>query len=543
MAKETKEELSATSVLPVDTEGVVFAGAPLSAQSRNIHLDGYELISELGHGGMGMVFLARQQKLNRLVAIKSLKVDAQNEEYGNWLAKEAITMAALNHPNIVGIYGLQQDDKNVYIIMEYIPGHTSIRDLVTRFKKIPEELVIRILISVVDGLMYIHSKKFIHRDMKPDNVLVYTEVPIEGLSLQQIFELPETRIKICDFGIARHTTPEKEKNKDGSNGGSAMGSPNYMAPEQCCTPDETDFRSDIYALAGTAIFMLTGKPPFQFNDRESLMNYKMEHDIPTPLEAGAKVSSRFSQIIAKMGRLMPDERYQSYPELLDDLKQALERLPSQKATSWAQKRASFWKKVNILTFAVILLAAFSLTYRYIHNKYFKVRMISLSSSMGYWTGERSTWQVSQYNIEDKPMVMTSLQPTQPIRLLRPIHPGQCLDFSARHPVTGEMLFEFSDDSNNHSILKWNYLLATKKNSFVFNVNGSEHIIEDIQPKKGNDWLSFHCELLPKGIVLYIEDELVCMVRTTAMTTTFFTVQLTTTPMASLKHIYIYDKKK
>ena len=191
MAKETKEELSATSVLPVDTEGVVFAGAPLSAQSRNIHLDGYELISELGHGGMGMVCLARQQKLNRLVAIKSLKVDAQNEEYGNWLAKEAITMAALNHPNIVGIYGLQQDDKNVYIIMEYIPGHTSIRDLVTRFKKIPEELVIRILISVVDGLMYIHSKKFIHRDMKPDNVLVYTEVPIEGLSLQQIFELPE----------------------------------------------------------------------------------------------------------------------------------------------------------------------------------------------------------------------------------------------------------------------------------------------------------------------------------------------------------------
>ena len=542
MAEQAKEELSATSVLPLDEDGVVFEGAPLSVQSRRIHLDGYELISELGHGGMGTVYLARQKRLNRLVAIKSMKLNAQVADYGDWLSKEAITMAALNHPNIVGIYELQRDDQNVYLIMEYVPGHTSLRDLIRRFKRIPEELAIKILISVVNGLMYIHSKNFIHRDMKPDNVLVYTEVPIEGLSLNQIFELPETRIKICDFGIASHSAPQNTPIKVEAKSGNIMGSPNYMAPEQCCNNGDVDFRSDIYALAGTAIFMLTGGPPFTFKDRESLLEYKMEHDIPTPTELGVKVSSRLSQIIAKMGRLMPEERYQNYPELLSDLKQALERLPGQRATTWAQKRASFWKKANLLTFAVILLAAFSLTYKYIHNKYFKVRMISLSSSMGYWTGERSAWMVSQYNIDDKPMVMTSLQPTQPIRLLRPIYPGQCLDFSARHPVTGEMLFEFTDDSNNHSILKWNYLLATKKNRFVFNVNGNEHVIEDIQPKKGTDWLSFHCELLPKGIVLYIEDELVCMVRTSAMSTTFFSVQLTTTPMASLKHIYIYDRK-
>ena len=312
MAEESKEELSATSVLPLDKDGVIYEGAPLSLQSRAIHLEGYELISELGHGGMGTVYLARQKQLNRLVAIKSLKLDTQNADYSKWLSTEAITMAALNHPNIVGIYELLQDDHNVYLIMEYIPGHTSIRDLIKRFKTLPEELVIKILISVVDGLMYIHSKNFIHRDMKPDNILVYAEVPIEGLSLQQLFELPETRIKICDFGIASHTAPQNTPIKVEATSGNIMGSPNYMAPEQCCDDGEVDFRSDIYALAGTAIFMLTGRPPFTFKDRESLLEYKMEHDIPSPAEAGTKVSARLSQIITRMGKLMPEERIPSF---------------------------------------------------------------------------------------------------------------------------------------------------------------------------------------------------------------------------------------
>ena len=543
MAEETKEELSATSVLPLDEDGVIYEGAPLSVQSRSIHLDGYELISELGHGGMGTVYLARQKQLNRLVAIKSLKLDAQSEEYGKWLSTEAITMAALNHPNIVGIYELQQDDHNVYLIMEYIPGHTSIRDLIKRFKRIPEELVIKILISVVNGLMYIHSKRFIHRDMKPDNVLVYTEVPIEGLTLRQIFELPETRIKICDFGIARHTTPQNAPIKVEPKSGNIMGSPNYMAPEQCYDNGEVDFRSDIYALAGTAIFMLTGGPPFKFKDRESLLKYKVEHDIPTPQELGVKVSSRLSQIIAKMGRLMPEERYQSYEELLFDLQMALERLPGRAATTWTQKRARLWRTVSLLTFLTLLLATLTYTYRFIHNKYFKVRMISLSSSLSLWKGERSAWSVAQYSTEDKPSVMTALQPTPPIQLVRAIFPGQCLDLSARHPVDGEMVFEISDDANNHSILKWNYSHATKKNSFVFTVNGNDHTIDGIQSKKGTDWLAFRFAILPKGIVLLIEDELVCMVRTPEMGTSYFTVQLTTTPMASLKHIYIFDRKK
>ncbi|MBR4221756.1 MAG: serine/threonine protein kinase [Victivallales bacterium] len=543
MAEETKEELSATSVLPSDTEGVVFAGAPLSAQSRAIHLDGYELISELGHGGMGTVYLARQKQLNRLVAIKSLKVDARNTEYSNWLSKEAITMAALNHPNIVGIYELLRDENNVYLVMEYIPGHTSIRDLIKRFKTIPEELVIIILISVVKGLMYIHGKDFIHRDMKPDNVLIYTEAPNEGLTLQQIFNQPETRIKICDFGIALHTSQKNGKVNDNSQGDNVMGSPNYMAPEQCCSPADADFRSDIYALAGTAIFMLTGGPPFKFKDRESLLEHKMEHDIPAPAEVGAKVSARLSQIITKMGRLLPDERYQSYEELLKDLETALESLPGRKVTTWTQKRARFWKTINIITLLMLLTAVLGVTYRYVHNKYFKVRMISLSSSMSLWKGERSAWTVDQYNTDDKPSVMTALQPTPPIQLVRAIFPEQCLDFSARHPIDGEMVFEISDEIGNHSILKWNYLHTTKKNSFVFTVNGNEHVIEGIQPRKETDWFAFRFTLLPKGILLLIEDELVCMVRTQEMGTSHFSVQLTTTPMASLKHIYIYDRKK
>ena len=542
MAEEHKEELNATSVLPSNTEGVIFEGAPLSVQSRSIHLEGYELISELGHGGMGTVFLARQKQLNRLVAIKSLKVDTKNAEYSKWLSTEAITMAALNHPNIVGIYELLQDHQNIYLVMEYIPGHTSIRDLIKRFKSIPEELVIIILISVVKGLMYIHSKEFIHRDMKPDNILVYTEAPIEGLGLQQIFELPETRIKICDFGIASHTAPKNATIKVEPQTGNIMGSPNYMAPEQCFDDGEVDFRSDIYALAGTAIFMLTGGPPFKFKDRESLLEYKMEHDIPSPAEMGVKVSSRLSQIITKMGRLLPEERYQSYEELLNDLEMALDRLPDRKVTTWTQKRARFWKSVNIITLLVLMLAALTLSYRYIHNKYFKVRMISLSSSLSLWRGERSAWTVDQYNTDDKPSVMTALQTTPPIRLMRAIFPGQCLDFSARHPVDGEMVFEVSDDTN-HSVLKWSYDHIKKKNSFVFTVNGNAHVIDDIHPKKETDWFSFRFALLPKGIVLLIEDELVCMVRTQEMKTSYFTVQLTTTPMASLKHIYIYDRKQ
>ena len=270
---------------------------------------------------MGAVYLAKQQSLNRYVAVKMIKSEyAHLPRYHDRIVAEARTMAALNHPNVISCYDIITTEEHVFLIMEYIPGGLNVKDLILRFGKLDATIVIRILTDVVEGLSYIHQKGFIHQDLKPDNLMIYCGTSSAANTPAEIFANPGNRIVISDFGIAREV--HKHEEQDSSTTQTVVGSPLYMPPEQYFTPDQIDFRADIYALASTAYHLLTGELPFQNQNAEELMRYKQTNGVPDPRalingtiqkdrNGEKKIIDELCEIIMRMGRPDPDDRYRS----------------------------------------------------------------------------------------------------------------------------------------------------------------------------------------------------------------------------------------
>lgn len=537
MPEELNQDSDTTAVIEVKSIDNVYPGHPLGKDSTSIHLKDCELISELGSGGMGTVYLARQSKLNRLVAIKALKVNEEKQERSReWLRSEAVTMAALNHPNIVACYDIVQEDDRVFIVMEFVPGQMSVRDLVKRFGNLPEYIVTRILLDVIRGLQYMYGKGFIHRDLKPNNLLVYSEKANEWNSIDELFADPTTCIKICDFGIARSmkqaTLPANSK--------VTLGSPNYMAPEQVFRLDQTDFRADIYSLAATAVFMLTGAPPFNFNERDKLFAYKVDHDIPNPLKLGAHITTRLALIITKMGRAAPEQRYQSYNNLFMDIEFSSYLLPGHHALAnrHEARLLSFWRSMALITVFILLFGAACFISQYVQKTYFKERMISLSSSIGYWEGDRRNWNVSPLDTKDKTLVLTGRKADSRIVLIQQLLPGQCIDFMARHPGRGTVVFELADSEVKQGRLLWNRD-SKGVNTFSFFMEGRQYPIEITNNSFGIDWLPCTIQLLKYGLMLKINGEEVCFVPIRNIKPCHFSVTMSSASLLMLKQVYLY----
>ena len=195
------------------------AAAP-SAQTdpedyKSIKLPGFDFCQCLGVGGMGAVYLAKQQSLGRYVAVKMIKSEyAHLPRYHDRIVAEARTMAALNHPNVISCYDIITTEDHVFLIMEYIPGGLNVKDLVLRYGRLEDTIVIRILTDVVEGLSYIHQKGFIHQDLKPDNLMIYCGTSNAASSPAEIFANPGNRIVISDFGIAREVHQQDNQNRD-----------------------------------------------------------------------------------------------------------------------------------------------------------------------------------------------------------------------------------------------------------------------------------------------------------------------------------------
>lgn len=299
--EEAAIERDQTDVISYDDQGRIVPGKALTDKEELLSLPDCQIISRLGRGGMGSVFLAKQKRLDRLVAVKMLsKTVAANPEFVGKLQREAVTLAALNHPNVVGCHDIITTDQGVFLIMEYIPGQLTTRDLALRLGNLPEPVVARIMLDVIKGLSYIHTKGFIHRDLKPDNLMLFWDKPKPPQTFAELFADTETRVTICDFGISQHkSTLAKAVDEDNpaavSNGNSVLGSPTYMAPEQVYAWEDVDFRADIYSLASTAFFLLTQTPPFVETDRTKLIENKIQQDMPDPRLMGAKISGTFAR--------------------------------------------------------------------------------------------------------------------------------------------------------------------------------------------------------------------------------------------------------
>src|ERR1043166_1291641 len=262
---------------------------------------GYEIIAELGRGGMGAVYQARQISLQRLVALKILPAHlAGDKDFIARFQSEAIAAASLNHPNIVQVFAAGQEDGIEYIAMEYVEGET-IQHRLRRCGRLPLTEALDIAYHVATALDYgWQTAQLIHRDVKPDN----------------IFLASNGAVKLGDFGLAKIL-------RDGTSSvtitGHVMGSPHFISPEQARGQRDLDFRTDIYSLGCTLHYMMTGRTVFEGPDFVSIM-YKHVNDEPQPLHTllpncPASVNRLLRRMIAKDR----EQRHEGYAQLIDEI--------------------------------------------------------------------------------------------------------------------------------------------------------------------------------------------------------------------------------
>jgi TolB-like protein/predicted Ser/Thr protein kinase len=285
---KSAKEISITKTLITPTEklqkGSTFAGR-------------YQLIEELGRGGMGVVYKAEDTKLKRTVALKFLPSELTHiPDVKDRFMREAQAAAALDHPNICTVYEFDEAEKKTFISMAYVEGQSLRKKLESGPLALDEAL--RIALQVAQGLQIAHKKGVVHRDIKSANIMV----------------TQDNQAKIMDFGLARMTGGTLITQE-----GMTMGTVAYMSPEQA-RGEEVDHRTDIWSLGVVLYEMLTGELPFK-GEHEQAVVYSIRKDKPRPItELHSKIPVPIGQVVDKALEKNPDKRYQQIGELLDDLK-------------------------------------------------------------------------------------------------------------------------------------------------------------------------------------------------------------------------------
>jgi predicted Ser/Thr protein kinase len=285
-----------SGAFPTEAETVKLSGAaprqltaPAPAELAPL-FPNLEILELLGRGGMGAVYKARQKNLNRLVALKILPVEAgADEHFAERFQREAQALAKLNHPNIVTVYEVGQNQGLFYFLMEYVDG-ANLRALIRGGEMTPEAML-SLIPAFCDALQYAHDEGIVHRDIKPENVLVDKK----------------GRLKIADFGLAKllgceggdHTLTRT---------GMHLGTPRYMAPEQMDKPETVDHRADIYSLGVVFYEMLTGEVPMG----------RFE-----PPSKKVRIDVKIDEIVLHAMEREPDRRYQHASEIKSDVEMAV----------------------------------------------------------------------------------------------------------------------------------------------------------------------------------------------------------------------------
>ncbi len=262
------------------------------------HLGHYQIVSELGRGGMGVVYKAHEPSLNRYVAIKVLADHiAHDEQLAARFIREARSAAALSHPNITQIYFIGQEEGLHYFVMEYVRGE-SLSDIIRREGRLPPAKAAAIAHQTASGLAAAHDIDIIHRDIKPGNIMIAKE----GL------------IKIADFGIAYMPDTGQKLTATGQ----FMGTPGYLSPE-VCMGETTDPRSDIFSLGMVLYEMLAGKTAFQADSPYALLREVIEAEAPDISRLNPEVDAGLKALLQKMIAKKPEERHRNCHELADEL--------------------------------------------------------------------------------------------------------------------------------------------------------------------------------------------------------------------------------
>ena len=264
--------------------------------------DRYQIIRTIGEGGMANVYLAHDTILDRDVAVKILRGDlADDEKFVRRFQREAISASSLSHPNIVEMYDVGEDDGQYYIVMEYVEGKT-LKSLVKRRGALTLPEVIDIMLQLTSAVACAHDSYIIHRDIKPQNVLIKED----------------GTVKITDFGIAMALNSNELTQTN-----SVMGSVHYLPPEQANGSGAT-IKSDIYSLGILMFELLTGKLPFKGENAVEIAIKQMREKIPSVCEINPDIPQSIENIILKACAKNPKNRYDNVLEMHDDIKTALD---------------------------------------------------------------------------------------------------------------------------------------------------------------------------------------------------------------------------
>lgn len=270
------------------------------AKKSSQRIPGYRIIRKLGSGAMATVFLAKQLSLDREVAIKVLpKKFSDNKKFIERFYKEGQAAAQLNHPNIVGAYDVGNAGEHHFFVMEYVDGET-VYDRIVKDKRVSEKEAISIVKQVAQALKHAHDKGFIHRDIKPKNIMISSS----GV------------VKLADLGLARAMTDLQAAKAEA---GRAYGTPYYISPEQIRGEMKIGPPADIYGLGATFYHMVTGRLPFEGRNPSSVMHKHLKSPLVPPDHVNSKLSPGCAQVIEMMMSKTVDGRYHNATDLLEDL--------------------------------------------------------------------------------------------------------------------------------------------------------------------------------------------------------------------------------
>ncbi len=259
-----------------------------------------KIVSKIGEGGMGVVYLAENIGLEKPFAVKSLHVNlTQDTGFRERFKKEALNQALLSHPNIVQAIDFFDEDGQFFLVMEYVKGQ-ELSELIKKNKKLPEEEALRILKDILRGLDFAHRKGVIHRDIKPSNVIIDEE----------------GRARITDFGIAV-LVGEKRLTATGTPIGTAV----FMSPEQILNPSEIDHRSDVYSAGIVLYEMLTGDVPFNGETEFAIQSQQVQDPVPDPSKRNPLIKPELKKIMMKALEKDPGKRFSGCGEFLKEIEE------------------------------------------------------------------------------------------------------------------------------------------------------------------------------------------------------------------------------
>lgn len=327
---ESQPSSLADTIAPVD---VARPPADSGVGARVHYFGEYQLLHEIARGGMGVVYKARQVKLNRIVALKMiLSGQLAGSEAVQRFHSEAEAAASLDHPGIVPIYEIGEHEGQHYFSMGFVDGQ-SLQDKLRAGPLAPREAA-ELTLQIVQAVAYAHDRDVIHRDLKPANVL------LDG----------DGQAKVTDFGLAKRITDDSGLTRTGA----VMGTPSYMPPEQAAGKmDQVDRRSDVYSLGAVLYCMLTMRPPFQADSPLGTLRQVLELEPVAPAVLNSQVPKDLETICLKCLQKDANRRYATADELVEELQRFLQGVPILARPVGRVERAWRWSKRNPIVAGLI----------------------------------------------------------------------------------------------------------------------------------------------------------------------------------------------